>query len=119
MRFARELPELRPLAEEPDIAARVVVAVRYEGYIARQQRMIERFRTLESRLIPPGLDYASIPHLRREAVERWAAVRPRSVGQAARVSGIHPTDVSTLLVSVEAAARSSPNPVTESGNWSR
>jgi len=107
-RFASALPELRALVDEPEIAARVLVAVRYEGYIARQRRMIERFRTLESRLIAAEVDYAAVPHLRREAVERWTEVRPRSVGQAARVSGVHPTDVTTLLVYLTARDRSPP-----------
>jgi len=112
-RFARELPDLRPLLDEPDIAARALIAVRYEGYIARQQRMIDRFRDLEDRLIPASLDYAAIPHLRREATERWTAAAPRSVGQAARVSGIHPTDVSTLLVYLAAMDRSRAEPVAQ------
>ena len=56
-------------------------------------------------LIPPSLEYHAIRHLRREAVERWSAVRPASVGQAARVSGIHPTDVSILLIHLAAIDR--------------
>jgi tRNA uridine 5-carboxymethylaminomethyl modification enzyme len=97
-RFLSTVDELRDYADAPDVWARAIVAVKYEGYIDRQQRMIARFRELEDQPIPPSLDYAGIGQLRREAVERWSAVRPRSVGQAARVSGIHPTDVSMLLV---------------------
>jgi tRNA uridine 5-carboxymethylaminomethyl modification enzyme len=99
-RFLEAVPELRGLAAET--WDRALIAVKYEGYIARQQRMIERFRELEDRVVPDWLEYASIPHLRREAVERWSEVRPRSVGQAARVSGIHPTDVTVLLVHLSA-----------------
>ena len=61
-------------------------------------RSCVRFRSLEDRNIPSGINFGSIPHLRREAVERWSEVRPRSIGQAARVSGVHPTDVSLLIV---------------------
>jgi tRNA uridine 5-carboxymethylaminomethyl modification enzyme len=97
-RFLDALPELRALAAESDAWACALVAVKYDGYIERQNRLIARFRTLEERTIPPGIDYATIGQLRHEATERWSAVRPRSVGQAARVSGIHPTDVAMLLV---------------------
>jgi tRNA uridine 5-carboxymethylaminomethyl modification enzyme len=96
--FLRTCPELRPYAAEPDLWARTLVAVKYEGYIERQQRMIARFRDLEDQQIPTGIDYEGISQLRQEAVERWSAVQPRTIGQAARVSGIHPSDVSVLLV---------------------
>lgn len=97
-RFVPQFGELGPLASDTDAWRRALVSVKYDGYIDRQRRMIAQFRELEDNLVPPGIDYGSIQHLRREAVERWSAVRPRNVGQAARVSGIHPTDVSLLLV---------------------
>jgi tRNA uridine 5-carboxymethylaminomethyl modification enzyme len=97
-RFLDALPELRALAAGSDAWERTLVAVKYDGYIERQRRLIAHFRALEDRTIPPGIDYATIGQLRQEATERWSAVRPRSVGQAARVSGIHPTDVAMLLV---------------------
>ena len=106
-RFAAMFDELADYAREPDVWARGLVTIKYAGYLRRQQRTIEQFRQLEDRLIPAGLDYGRIPHLRREAVERWSAVRPQSVGQAARVSGIHPTDVSILLVQLAALGRDS------------
>jgi tRNA uridine 5-carboxymethylaminomethyl modification enzyme len=89
-----------------------LVEIKYSGYLERQQRVIDGFRRLEERQIPPETDYTSIAHLRREAAERWSAVRPRSVGQAARVSGIHPTDLSLLLVYL---ARPDREPVTPTG----
>ncbi len=104
-RFASEFRELKPYAAMPDVWGRALIAVKYDGYIKRQQRMIERFRQCEDQLIPAGIDYGRIPHLRREAVERWSAVQPRSVGQASRVSGIHPTDVAMLLVYLSATSR--------------
>ncbi|MBU0638843.1 MAG: tRNA uridine-5-carboxymethylaminomethyl(34) synthesis enzyme MnmG [Planctomycetes bacterium] len=91
-------PELTAYQREADVWARGLVEVKYAGYIERQRRAIERFHELEDRSIPAGLGYASIPHLRREAVDRWSAVTPRTVGQAARVSGISPSDVTVLLV---------------------
>ncbi len=96
-RFVGEFPELEPLAQQPDVWARALVEIKYAGYISRQQRSIERFRELEQQELSADLNYRTVPHLRHEAAERWAAVKPRSVGQAARVSGIHPTDVTVLL----------------------
>jgi tRNA uridine 5-carboxymethylaminomethyl modification enzyme len=97
-RFADFFPQLAELHREPDIWASALVEVKYAGYIERQQRLLEDFRELESERIPDGFNFADIKQLRCEAVERWLAVRPRSVGQAARVSGIHPTDITVLLV---------------------
>ena len=93
-----QLPEIQSLAPRRDVWERVRVEIRYDGYIQRQQRAIEEFRRMEDEPIPADLDYARVPHLRAEARERWAQVRPRSVGQAARVSGICPTDVTLLMV---------------------
>jgi tRNA uridine 5-carboxymethylaminomethyl modification enzyme len=97
-RFLRIFPALSELASRPDVWASAVVEIKYAGYIEREQRSRLEFQQLESRQLPAELDFAAIPHLRREAVERWSLVRPRSVGQAARVSGICPTDVSLLLI---------------------
>jgi len=103
-RFVQQFAELRAFAARPDVWASALVTVKYDGYIERQRRLIERFRELEGRPIPGDLDYGTIPQLRREAVERWSAVKPKSIGQAARVSGIHPTDVSILTVYLAAQA---------------
>ena len=99
--------EFAELYREQDVWASALVEVKYAGYIQRQERALERFRRLEHELIPSELNYRDISHLRREAVERWMAVRPRSVGQAARVSGIHPTDITVLLVELSRCERSS------------
>ncbi|MBK8913237.1 MAG: tRNA uridine-5-carboxymethylaminomethyl(34) synthesis enzyme MnmG [Phycisphaerales bacterium] len=96
-RFA-ELPMVAELAREADVWARAIVCVKYDGYIRRQERAIEALRRVETQPIPAALDYSTIPHLRREAVERLTAIRPMTLGQASRVSGIHPTDVSVLMV---------------------
>lgn len=104
-RFRTALPELRSLAADADVWSRVLVELKYEGYIRRQAQVIAQSRAMEERLLPPDLDYHSIAQLRFEARERWEAVRPRSIGQAARVSGIRPTDVSLLLVHMAALER--------------
>ena len=100
-------PDLQPFAEEADVWAAAVTEVKYAGYIQRQQRAIAEFHELEDRPIPAGINYGKIMHLRFEAVERWSVVRPANVGQAARVSGIHPTDVTVLLVELARRERSS------------
>ena len=103
-RLAERFEALGPFYDEPEVWQRALVDAKYEGYLSRQQRVIEQFRSLEDRRIPPEFEFRHIPHLRREALERWDSVRPHSVGQAARVSGIHPTDVSLLLVQLKASA---------------
>ena len=82
------------------------ITVTYEGYIRRQQDQIDRMERLESKLLPADMDYAAIPSLREEAREKLIAVRPRSVGQAGRISGVSPADVSVLLVWLEKERRS-------------
>ena len=82
----------------------VETAVKYEGYVAREQERIDRFRKLETRAIPDGLDYAAIRGLRIEARQKLAAVRPATLGQASRISGVSPADVSVLLVALGARA---------------
>jgi tRNA uridine 5-carboxymethylaminomethyl modification enzyme len=104
-RFVSAFPSLRPFLAEADVWARALVDIKYAGYLEREARAIERFRQLEERLIPDDADFDAIPHLRREALERWKAVRPRSVGQAARVSGVNPADVSMLLVHLARSGR--------------
>ena len=102
--LAAALPALRTYFAQADVWGAMLVDVKYAGYLDRQARAIAQFRELEDQALPAELDYRRVPHLRAEAVERWSAVRPRSVGQAARVSGIHPTDVSLLLVQMARAS---------------
>ncbi len=84
-----------------EAAEAVAIEARYEGYIRRQQREIDRFRLLESRAIPADFDYAALGQLRFEARERLAKSAPLTVGQAQRISGISPADVAVLLVYLE------------------
>ncbi len=103
----RKARALFDLPEVSDEAARQIdITVRYEGYIRRQQEQIDRMERLESKLLPPDMDYEKVPSLREEAREKLIAVRPRSVGQAGRISGVSPADVSVLLVWLEKERRS-------------
>jgi tRNA uridine 5-carboxymethylaminomethyl modification enzyme len=76
----------------------VTIDAKYAGYIGRQSEQVERFRRLEDKRIPIDVDYGAIPQLRAEAREKLDRVRPLSLGQAARISGINPADIATLLI---------------------
>ena len=88
-----------------DIAEQVEITVKYEGYIRRQMAEVEEFTRLESRLLPEELDYSSIDGLRLEAREKLAAIRPRSLGQAGRISGVSPADLAALMIFLEKEKR--------------
>lgn len=81
-----------------EVFEQVEIALKYEGYIRRQEAQVREMRRLEGRRIPPGLDYARMDGLRLEAREKLARVRPENVGQASRISGVSPADVSVLLI---------------------
>ena len=83
---------------DPVVAEQLEVELKYEGYIRREQAQIEEMRRLESRLLSPDTPYDTIHGLRKEAQEKLSRVRPRSIGQAARISGVSPADVSVLIV---------------------
>ena len=85
----------------PDVAEQVEISVKYEGYIQRQQKQVEDFRRMESHKLPPDLDYGSIQGLRLEAREKLNAVRPLDLGQASRISGVSPADVTALMIYLE------------------
>jgi tRNA uridine 5-carboxymethylaminomethyl modification enzyme len=80
------------------IIEQVTIDAKYAGYINRQREQVERFRRLEDKRIPPDLAYRAIPQLRAEAREKLERVRPLSLGQAGRISGISPSDIATLLI---------------------
>ena len=83
------------------LAESVEIAVKYEGYIKRQRAEVAAFARLERRALPEDADYASIEGLRLEAREKLAAIRPRSLGQASRVSGVSPADIAALMIWLE------------------
>ena len=77
------------------------IRLQYEGYIRRQLRQIEDFTRLEERALPPDLDYDRVTGLRLEAREKLKAIRPESFGQASRISGVSPADISVLMIWLE------------------
>jgi tRNA uridine 5-carboxymethylaminomethyl modification enzyme len=85
----------------PDAIEQVLLEAKYAGYVGRQAAQVERFRRLESRAIPPHFDYDAVPQLRAEAKEKLSRVRPASLGQAGRISGICPADLAVLMIYLE------------------
>ncbi len=83
------------------VPEQVEIEIKYEGYILRQKRQIEQFRKMEKKLIPQDIDYDEVPSLRLEARQHLKLFRPASIGQASRISGVSPADVSVLLVYLE------------------
>ena len=75
--------------------------MKYEGYIKRQKAEVAEFSRLERKTLPETLDYAAIDGLRLAAREKLAAIRPRSLGQASRVSGVSPADLAALMIFLE------------------
>ena len=88
-----------------EVRQQVEISITYEGYIQKQMEQVAHIEKLENKLLPEDLDYALVPSLRDEAREKLAAIRPRSVGQASRISGVSPADVSVLLVWLEQQRR--------------
>ena len=91
--------------ERPELSAAVTdeveIQIKYAGYLTRQEKQVEEFRKEEARLLPENLDYAAIPGLRLEAREKLADIRPVSIGQAGRISGVSPADIAVLLIYLE------------------
>ncbi|MHC4707012.1 MAG: FAD-dependent oxidoreductase, partial [Planctomycetota bacterium] len=75
-----------------------IIDAKYEGYLAKQQRLVATFRTLENKKLPADLDYSKIVHLRAEATEKLSAFRPATLGQAGRIAGITPADITVIQV---------------------
>lgn len=87
----------RPLLEQK-ICEQVEILVKYEGYIRRQEREVEEQKKLENRILPSEIDYLQIETLRIEARQKLAQIRPRSIGQATRISGVSPSDIAALMI---------------------
>ena len=94
--FDPERPELSPAVTDE-----VEIQIKYAGYLTRQEKQVEEFKKEEARLLPDDLDYAAIPGLRLEAREKLADIRPVSIGQAGRISGVSPADIAVLLIYLE------------------
>ena len=93
-----EHPEIKKMNPAEDVIQAVTVDAKYEGYLTKQQRMATGLQTLESKKIPAELDYNNISHLRIEAREKLSAFRPGTLGQASRISGITPADITVLQI---------------------
>jgi tRNA uridine 5-carboxymethylaminomethyl modification enzyme len=93
----RDLPN-RDESLSHEVIQQVEIAIKYEGYISRQEVEVLRFRNLESKQIPSSFDYAVVPSLRNEARQKLTRIRPLTVGQASRISGVSPSDVAILMV---------------------
>lgn len=89
-------PERLPLPA--DVVEQININLKYEGYIKRQKQQVEHFKKLEKKLIPTDIDYDDIGNLRKEARQKLKTIRPASVGQASRISGVSPADISVLLI---------------------
>ena len=95
-----ELDGNRPPLPE-DVKEQVNIQIKYEGYIERQEKQVERFKKLERKNIPSGINYDDVSSLRLEARQKLSQLRPLNIGQASRISGVSPADISVLLVYLE------------------
>lgn len=97
---AFDLPEL-----EPQVAEQAEIFAKYEGYITKQRQEVERFMKLENKRLPDDIDYRAIKELSSEAAEKLDKVRPANIGQASRISGVSPADISVLMIALELKRR--------------
>ena len=88
-----------------DVCEQVNIRLKYDGYIKRQQKQVEQFKKMENRRIPADIDYDDVKSLRIEAVQKLKAFRPANLGQASRIQGVSPADVSVLAVYISAHAK--------------
>lgn len=88
-----------------DVMEQVNIELKYDGYIKRQMRQVEQFNKLENKKIPEDIDYHKVYSLRKEAEQKLSEIRPASVGQASRISGVSPADISVLLVYLESGRK--------------
>jgi tRNA uridine 5-carboxymethylaminomethyl modification enzyme len=84
-----------------DVVQQVEIAIKYAGYIERQELEVEKFKTMEGKTIPEAFDFSTVPSLRLEARQKLGRIRPATIGQAARISGVSPADISILMVSLK------------------
>ncbi|MGL5480236.1 MAG: FAD-dependent oxidoreductase, partial [Clostridium sp.] len=98
-----KLKELDP--ERPDykdhVGEQIDIIIKYEGYITAQLEQVEQFKKLEKKMLPKDIDYKNVNGLRGEAVSKLSDIRPASIGQASRISGVSPADISVLLIYLE------------------
>ncbi len=88
-----------------DVIEQVEITIRYEGYIERQKRQVEQFKKLERKLIPDDIDYNDVSSLRLEARQKLEKFRPANIGQASRIGGVNPADISVLIIYLDSIKR--------------
>lgn len=88
-----------------DVIDEIDIMVKYEGYIEKQMEQVEQFKKFEKRLIPSEIDYNDVKNLRTEAIQKLSKARPVNLGQASRISGVSPSDISVLMIYVEQLSR--------------
>jgi tRNA uridine 5-carboxymethylaminomethyl modification enzyme len=101
--FYKDLPS-RNEALSDEIVQQVEIAVKYAGYIDRQELEVQKFKKLEDKSIPDTFDFSTVPSLRLEARQKFAKIRPTTIGRAARISGVSPADISILMVWLKRSA---------------
>lgn len=99
-----DIDECRPVLPEEleeEVVEQINISIKYDGYISRQKKQVEQFKKLENKKIPQDIDYNLVKSLRLEALQKLKEYRPASIGQASRISGVSPADISVLLVYLE------------------
>lgn len=90
-----------PLTLDDEVVEQIDIAIKYDGYISRQKQQVEHFQKMEKKQIPNDINYEDVSNLRKEARQKLSAIRPASLGQASRISGVSPADVSVLMIYLE------------------
>lgn len=93
------------LALNSEVIQQVEISIKYAGYVDRQEIEVARFKNLEDKIIPQNFDYNTVPSLRLEARQKLAKIRPRTIGQASRISGVSPADISIVLIWLKRGAK--------------
>jgi tRNA uridine 5-carboxymethylaminomethyl modification enzyme len=91
-------PDIKNTGSSPNVVEAAAIDAKYEGYLAKQQRLVAGLQALENKKIPPDLDYDKITHLRTEAKEKLSAFRPHTLAQAFRIGGITPADITVIQI---------------------
>jgi tRNA uridine 5-carboxymethylaminomethyl modification enzyme len=112
----KDLPNRNEALTE-EVVQQVEIAIKYSGYIERQELEVEKFKTLEGKKIPAAFDFSTVPSLRLEARQKLCKIRPATIGQAARISGVSPADISILMVCLKRwGANGQKNPTKDAEN---
>ena len=86
---------------DDEVVEQINIAIKYDGYISRQKQQVEHFQKMEKKQIPDDINYDDVANLRKEARQKLSNIRPTSLGQASRISGVSPADVSVLMIYLE------------------